>query len=669
MTPVSADTFAKAYGITPQAARLAFRNAALGKPWRGHVLPVVALPGNRGGNAGTVWGLALDHCPPALRDRLDALLPVIQSPVQTPIKGHVEDWQFDEQKARLRIIQPILEAPRGTAERAERFRNVAATLQAIRSQIVKVPESTLREWVKAFEERGLVGLLPDQRSDRGQLRVIVTREWDAAVGLPKDVCQGISAKLVKTARSWIANDGTSMREVLRLASHELCRLSLEAGCKLLVRELQPVCGLNTKWAERHDLDSYYLVYRKNKDHKRHQDETVPRVRRALHPVPMGLLIGDVHYADILVEEAGEPVRVRLIAWLDASSMFLWVTQVFLSKGNGVIQADVAESLAQVTMCPHGGIPQEYYLDNGGEYSALAGAMQRLSVIADIDFKVTLAKPYSPTGKGGIEGLFNILEGVFKGLPGWIGGSRTNKKTVNKGKVVEPYRKGLAQLEQDIMDAVTIYNTRPQSAGSRLAGMSPKQMFEAKVKATDFHPRTPDAETFDLIFSQSDTRMVRQGCINVDGRQHHSTCLDGLLPGDTVEVFTPLRKDRGYIFVRTPKKKDIVRIDLLPVFADGNRDGARLQGQLEAGVNRAIRDLSRDIDPNLSTFEAQKAAADMTPPMAPSPDIWTRAIDKTNRPISEADLEEQEDARKRRHLEDLFPRSGDQTSREASGGDR
>jgi len=669
MSIVGVDQFAMVMGISDRAARKVYANAALGKPWRGQVLPVVALPGNRGGKAGTVWGLALDHCPPALRDRLDALLPVVQSPVQTHLKGHVEDWQFEEQKARLRIIQPILEAPRGTAERAERFRIVAATLQAIRSQIVRVPESTLRDWVNAFEERGLIGLLPEQRGDRGQSRVIVTREWDAAVGLPEDQCRKIAAELVTYARSLIANDGTSIRETLELASKRLCRLSLEAGTKLLVRDLQPVCGLNTKWAARHDLDSYQLIYWKKKDNKKLQDKVVPRVRRGLHPVPMGLLIGDVHYVDILVEEAGEPVRVRLIAWLDASSMFVWVTPVFLSKGKGIRQEDVAESLAQVTMCPHGGIPQEYYLDNGGEYSALAGAMQRLAILADHDFKVTLAKPYSPTSKGAIEGLFNILEGIFKGLPGWIGGDRTNKKTVNKGQVVEPYRKGLAELEADINALVSYYNSRPQGASTRLAGLSPKAMLEAKIKATGFVARVPDEASFDLIFSRFDTRMVRQGCINVDGRQHHSTCLDGLLPGDVVEVFTPLRKDRGYVFVRTSKKEDIVRIDLLPTFADGDRDGAMLQGQLEAGVNRAIRDLSRDIDPSLSTFEARKEAADMSPPMAPSPDIWTRAIDKTNRPISEADLEEQEDARKRRLLDDLFPRSGDQTSREASDGNR
>ena len=100
---------------------------------------------------------------------------------------------------------------------------------------------------------------------------------------------------------------------------------------------------------------------------------MPRIRRGLHPLPMGLLIGDVHYVDLLVEERAEPIRVRLIAWMDAASLFAWVTPVFLPKGKGIRQEDVAQSLAEVTLSPHGGIPQEYYLDNGSEYKALAGA--------------------------------------------------------------------------------------------------------------------------------------------------------------------------------------------------------------------------------------------------------------------------------------------------------
>lgn len=57
-----------------------------------------------------------------------------------------------------------------------------------------------------------------------------------------------------------------------------------------------------------------------------------RIRRHLHEWPMGLLMDDVHYMDILAEERAEPVRVHLIAWMEMSSLFTWITPVFLSKG-------------------------------------------------------------------------------------------------------------------------------------------------------------------------------------------------------------------------------------------------------------------------------------------------------------------------------------------------
>lgn len=119
-----------------------------------------------------------------------------------------------------------------------------------------------------------------------------------------------------------------------------------------------LCQLKTKCAERIDLDRYRAGYLARKDHKRYQDKAVGRVNLALADTPMSLLQGDVHYADIAVAEGAEPVRVRLIAWLDMSSLFLWVTPVLLSKGKGIVQADVAESLAHVTMGDHGGIPHQ-----------------------------------------------------------------------------------------------------------------------------------------------------------------------------------------------------------------------------------------------------------------------------------------------------------------------
>ncbi|THD81540.1 hypothetical protein E7811_16680 [Aliigemmobacter aestuarii] len=58
--------------MSPQAARKAFRRASEGHAWRGEVLPVVAVPGQKGGNGGTVWALDLDRCSPTLRAKLDA---------------------------------------------------------------------------------------------------------------------------------------------------------------------------------------------------------------------------------------------------------------------------------------------------------------------------------------------------------------------------------------------------------------------------------------------------------------------------------------------------------------------------------------------------------------------------------------------------------------------
>jgi hypothetical protein len=626
MNLISATAFAKAMGVSVRAAQVAFSNAAKGKKWKGTTLPVVMLPGQRGGTAGAGWWLAPDRCAPELRVKLaPALEPAFEGPLNRSFKARIGEWQFEEQAGRFSIIRPALDAPKGSSRRAALLKEAAGRVHPWLGGARAFSLATLRGWVADYDRQGLVGLLPTPRSDKGKARVRVTREWDSGVDLPLDRQEAVAARVVEIAGSMIANDGTSIREVIRLSEAHLMRLTVDAGTQLSPSRVKSLCRLNTKWAARNDLERFRLVYMGNKDHKAWQDTAVPRIRRDLHTRPMGLLIGDQHYVDLLVQEGGETIRVRLIAWIDASSLFAWATPVFLSPGNGVQQEDVAEALAQLAMCPHSGIPEEYYLDNGSEYSALADAMMRLSVFSGRDFSVTLAKPYSPTSKGEIEGFFNILEGIFKGLPGWIGGDRTNKKSANKGQVIAPYTRGLEQLEADIHAAVTIYNTRPQSG--RLGGLSPKEMLAAKIAETGFVARMPGQEAFDLIFSREETRIVRQGMISVNGRTYCGPEMAALLPGEKVQAFIPLRKSSDYIFVQLGSAEPF-RVDPLPIFAHGDRDGARLQGELEAAKNRAVRTLAKQVDPTVSTFECQKAAADWSAPDAPTPEIWTRGIDKT-----------------------------------------
>ena len=134
-------------------------------------------------------------------------------------------------------------------------------------------------------------------------------------------------------------------------------------------------------------------------------------------------------------------------------------------------------------------------------------MSRLSLLSEREFGLTLARPCSPTSKGSVEGLFHVPEDIFKGLPGWIGGRRDNKTSADKGKVVAPYSKRLDQLAADILACVGIYNSRAHSAGSRIAGLSPKEVYEIKAAATGFRRADlPECAlpTFDLYTKKMTT---------------------------------------------------------------------------------------------------------------------------------------------------------------------
>ncbi len=670
MMYLSPEKFAASLGIGPRAAQLAFQNAAKGKSYKGFQLPVVSVSGKRGGAGGKVWALAVDRCPAELKAKLGVFEGPFKAPFEGTLNGAVEAWQWEEQADRLRIIAPVLDLEKRSTERASTFRAIAAEAHMIRGVPTRLAETTIRDWVRLHELHGPAGLIPALRGDKGKARVLFTREWDAGIDLPFDRRASIAARLTREARSMVGVDGTSIRETLRLSSDLLCRYSAEAGSALPVRELRPLCQLNTKWAERADLERFRLHYRARKDHKAYQDKAVGRASLALADRPMSLLMGDVHYCDIAVEDQAEPIRLRLIAWLDMSSLFLWVTPVLLSKGNGITQADVAESLAHLTMSPHGGIPEHFYLDNGSEYSALAEAMGRLSYLAKDQFGLTLAKPYSPTSKGSIEGLFNIIEQVFKGLPGWIGGRRDNKKSANKGQPVAPYGRGLGQLIADVEACVAIYNSRPQGTGSRLRGLSPKEALEMKIEATGFAARVPSEEVFDLIFSSPETRTVSQSSVKIGNRIFHGKCLHRMMPGEKIEVLMPLRKDRGYAWVNLPGRAP-ARIELAPTFAYGDRAGARYQASLEAASNRVVRDLARDLDLTFSTFEVQKQVADMTPPRAPAPDLWNgpRVIDKTAPRKSEEELAEERRRETLRKIDELDAIiAAENLKRAISGGD-
>lgn len=183
-----------------------------------------------------------------------------------------------------------------------------------------------------------------------------------------------------------------------------------------------------------------------------------------------------------------------------------------------------------------------------------------------------------------------------------------------------------------------------------------QALDAKIRETGFSARVPSDDAFDLIFSRSETRIVRRGMIAIDKALFHTPRMEDLPVGARVEVLVPLRKGRDRVFLRHDGE-DLGWAELQPDFAHGDRDGARRQSALEKGRTDAVKRLRAQTDPTISTFELQKAAVMRIAPTAGDPEGWTYAIDKTLLPPDPAEKDAAEEAAKHSLIKDFLALSG------------
>ncbi len=151
MNILSTHEFSQALGITRQTGHFAFVSAAQGKPWRGHHLPVVQVPGQRGGASGMVWRLALDRDSPELRALLKLPETLSSMRVEGRFKGRPDDRRVTTAVDKQRIIAAIVVYPKGSHERAEAFRLLAGQQHLVGANWSRVSERTLRDLVQAAE--------------------------------------------------------------------------------------------------------------------------------------------------------------------------------------------------------------------------------------------------------------------------------------------------------------------------------------------------------------------------------------------------------------------------------------------------------------------------------------------------------------------------------------
>ncbi len=650
MTYLPANEFACAAGIAERTARHALSVAAQGKPWRGHHLPVVQLPGQRGGAGGVTWGLDLAHVSPdlvaeapGLRDYMDKPTAPTAPQIDT---GHT--WRVARARERLTIIRPILDtAPRSRA-RGEALRAVAAGRHLIKGTLVKVSLPTLKRWIGDFERGGIAALQPQPSNVTGARRVLICRAWDNGIDLSEKAREAVAAELATYTMSLIAK-AVSGLQVQRLTSRKLAELSGAAGSELSRAALDRLCRVNQKYTDR--FKAMRRVARHDLDNKAFFDNDLPRIARGRSAWPMELVYGDVHPIDIYVKspEGKGQLRLRLIAWMDDCTRYMWATVAVFGKGQGIRQIDIADALYRMVCDPAGGVPRVLYLDNGGEYAALADAMAEIPGAVDALAArggVVKAMPYNGPAKGLLEHAFSTLEqGYFKHIPGWIGGDRTNKKTEAVGKPVKGFEGPIEDLVEQVLEMVAAYNDAPQ--GGLLGGKSPRQMMQAAIDM-GWQAVALDEDAFDFAFSHREDRTITQGRFRFDSEYWVSDQTLALGAGDAVQLRIPLRSDAQGVFVLHDGKRLAGRAVKETLYHPLDRAGAREKSRRTAIQAEAIRTLKASRDPAIDPATEILRGVNRIP-----------LTDGRDRPIirladaDPAQVARDEDAARRAEIEDLL----------------
>lgn len=511
-----------------------------------------------------------------------------------------------EQRWKLSILGPALMHPKNSKARGLALETIArAEHPTLSGDQKRFSVRTLRTWLAEVDAGNLGGLARKERTDKGDHRQNISRQWDKACPLPEAAKTEIAAELEKYARSLWAGGAPSAKRIEQLSTSKLVELSLAAGW---AQAHAKNCLVSRHFVERYR--EYGLVAIKERNAKLFMDEYTPRIQRNREGLKPGdVVIGDVHPLDVIKAHDGREVHARLIAWLDLATYDIHVTPILLEKGRGIRQEDIARSF--IDMVEAWGLPRCLYLDNGSEYKweemmdgfmALTGlthafeafvkAASDLGEMIDPDIAtpqpearaLIRARPYNAPAKQ-IEGVFGILErGFFSLMPGWIGGDRMKKLTHKVGEAPRAYQGDTKEFERDLNTCLELYRNTEQADGS-----SPYDKRRA-FYAQGWRPIQPKREVFYYAFSEVKNFKVRPGGIQV-GDTWGMT--DALIPmiGKSVDIRV-VKWDRSHTFYVDGTGK-MHAIPMGNAYGHGDLNGAKEQSRRSGLLNEHIRVLKAD----------------------------------------------------------------------------
>lgn len=668
---ITTSEFAAVSRISERKANQALSRAHSGHSWRGYSLIVITQRG-KGGASGLSYLVRIDSLPADLCQQAKLMFGDMDSnhqeltfpgtgtalPIQNPAPTFLpaiststlatsSEWQW-----KLEIIRPAIAFPKGSSGRGEMVRQLASTSfltpDGSRRQFGL---TTIRAWIREYDQRGIAGLCRKGRSDHGESRVVISKIWDSGVPFSDEVKAEVMAKMVTYVKSVWANagggkgkgaskNGGGWKICCRLATKELIKLTRDAGLDLPLSKLLELCDVPRGFVDTPELRNYALIHMKNNDAKRYFDTAVPRTRRTREGmVPMELVVGDVHHIDIyLRRDDGSRFTPKMISWLDIATNRIFYNIIFPEKGKSVCQEDIIKSFIEMTQHPQGGMPQSLYLDNGSEYFSMDfinDAMKLARLIQKEDFRIGFtgddpdvgalaksarrnmvikAQPYNAPAKP-IEGIFAVLEGgAFAMAQGWIGGKRMEAKTKNVGKEPAVYEGSQEAFLEDFASLIAWYETNIQSGS--LKGHSPRSAVTASVNAgwtrTDVDPMA-----LHFAFSTRLSREVTQGEFVYKGIHYRAQKLLELLPGTKIILCIPKVGDKDTLPILDEDGRYLCIAEPAPHYPFLDLEGAKDRGRRMSAQKKSIAEKARDITELDMMKEVREAVALHAP--APLPE--------------------------------------------------
>jgi hypothetical protein len=488
--------FAGLAAIDGRRARKALLRAfQLSKPWRGSILAVRLSPAG-GGPRGLGYEVLADTLPADLQERLKA------SPHVAPDGG---EGASAETTRRAEIVGPIIARKRGTRERRAAFHAAITAHQ--------LTETTLRRWVRDTERDGIAGLRRKPRSDKGEKRCLISQRWfdQASKQLDRAALEKIDTALSLDVRSqW----RESPKRTLFTAGHKLRQLTVAAGYMPTGKEPRRMFDVPRGYLVAHRIDPRKA--RTFLDAKRRQD-LEPAMRRKLGDRPLAVVDIDAMHFDHIVSRAdGSPAYPKAIVFADRATHQVFVVPFLLGPREGIRQEHVAVAIIQFIEA--NGVPETFYIDNGGEFRAVDDLNDILQLVAQVRSiggrpPVVRAQPYGARAKI-VENLIGVLQRVWlSGVPGHVGNNRINRVTQQVGKPTLPFPGTFQDFARMVALRVAEMNACPM--GGKLKGRSPDEVMQAHID-NGFERHGVDRASLMLAFSTRETRQVRPYGIEVGG---------------------------------------------------------------------------------------------------------------------------------------------------------